>query len=98
MVFALDNYGKQELTLGRYDARTGESPDIDLSEEPNGNTVSRPHALLRQQGAQWMLIPVSTKNPTTIDGIQIPQGRPHPLHHGNVITLGDVDLIFETSP
>jgi hypothetical protein len=93
--FSLDNYGKQELTLGRYDARTGESPDIDLSREPEGSTVSRPHAMLRKQGLQWMLIPVSNKNPTAVDGNQIPHRQPCPLRSGNIITLGNVELIFE---
>lgn len=96
MTFPLDNYGKQELTLGRYDARTGESPDIDLSREPEGSTVSRPHALLRKQGHQWMLIPVSNKNPTAVDGNQIPYQQPCPLQSGNIITLGNVELIFES--
>lgn len=95
MVFALDNYGKRELKIGRYDMRTGEHPDIDLSREPNGNTISRPHALLRNRGGQWMLIPVSTKNSTAVDGNQIPHHQPYPLQPGNIITLGGVELVFE---
>lgn len=94
-VFALDNHGKQDLKIGRYDARTGEHPDIDLSREPNGNTISRPHALLRKQRGQWMLIPISTKNPTAVDGNQILHHQPYPLQPGNIITLGGVELVFE---
>lgn len=94
MVFTLDGYGKQELKIGRYDVRTGENPDIDLSSEPNGSTVSRTHALLRKQGEQWMLVPISTKNPTAVNGNPIPNRQPHPLQHGNIITLGGVELVF----
>jgi hypothetical protein len=95
MIFALDNYSKQDLEIGRYDARTGKYPDIDLSHEPHGNTVSRSHALLRKQGEQWILIPVSIKNSTVVDGNPIPNQQPYPLQPGNIITLGGVELTFK---
>jgi hypothetical protein len=93
-VIALDNYKETELTLGRYDVRTGESPDVDLSEEPNGNTVSRSHALLRRQGDRWLLESLQTKNPTCINGKSLAPGQRHLLEQNDVITLGGVKLIF----
>ena len=95
MVIALDNYGKPELTVGRYDARTGKAPDIDLSEEPASNTVSRSHALLRKQGPQWVLVPLSTRNPTRVGKTRLAPQQPRPLKQGDVITLGGVRLVFE---
>ena len=96
LVIALDNYGKTELSVGRYDARTGKSPDIDLSEEPDGNTVSRSHAKLRRQGQQWVLVPVSNKSPTYVGNILLRPQQPQPLKPGDVITLGNLQLTFET--
>jgi uncharacterized ubiquitin-like protein YukD len=95
-VIALDNYGKHELSVGRYDARTGDSPDIDLSEEPGGGTVSRSHALLRKRGSQWVLIPFSTKNRTHVGNARIGPNQSHPLKSGDNVTLGSVRLVFET--
>jgi len=94
-VIALDNYGKPELTVGRYDIRTGKSPDIDLSKEPAGDTVSRSHALLRKQGHQWMLVALSARNPTQVGGARLALQQPRPLQPGDVITLGGVRLVFE---
>jgi uncharacterized ubiquitin-like protein YukD len=93
-VIALDNYGKPELTVGRYDVRTGKSPDIDLSKEPAGDTVSRSHALLRKQGSQWTLMPLSARNPTQVGGTRLAPQQPHLLNSGDVIALGAVKLTF----
>lgn len=94
-VFALDNYGNPELTIGRYDERTGKSPDIDLSEEPDGSTVSRSHALLRKQGNQWVLTPLSAKNLVQVGNALLAPQQSWPLKSGDVITLGAVRLLFE---
>jgi len=93
-VIVLDNYGKPELIVGRYDVRTGKSPDIDLSEEPAGDTVSRSHALLRKQGRQWTLTSLSAKNPTQVGGARLALQQPRPLQSGDVIALGAVKLTF----
>lgn len=97
MVIALDNYGKAELTIGRYDARTGKSPDIELSEEPSGNTVSRSHALLRKQGNQWVLVSLSTRSTSQIGNTTLVSQQSRPLQSGDVITLGEVKLVFEAA-
>jgi pSer/pThr/pTyr-binding forkhead associated (FHA) protein len=92
---ALDNFSKTELTIGRYDARSGKSPDIDLSEETDGNTVSRPHALLRNQDDQWYLLPISTTNTTRVGNAKLTPQQSWPLQPGDVVILGLVRLIFE---
>jgi uncharacterized ubiquitin-like protein YukD len=94
-VIALDNFGKTELVLGRFDTRRGHAPDIDLSEEPGGETVSRSHALLRRQGGQWTLEAVSTKNVTQVGGTSLVPGQSCPLKSRDVIKLGAVELMFE---
>jgi uncharacterized ubiquitin-like protein YukD len=96
-VIALDNFGETRLTIGRYDARTGKSPEIDLSEEPDGNTVSRAHALICKQGNEWTLVPLSPRNPTRVGNADLVPGKSWPLKTGDVITLGAVRLVFETA-
>jgi uncharacterized ubiquitin-like protein YukD len=95
-VIALDNYGKPELSVGRYNSRTGECPDIDLSEERAGSTVSRTHALLRKQGSGWALVPLSTKNPTRVGNTRVSPQQSRLLESGDVIALGGVQLVFES--
>lgn len=94
-IVALDNFGKTELSLGRYDHRTGHAPDIDLSNEPNGNTVSRYHALLRKQGTQWYLVHTAPQNFSRVGSHQIPLQQPWPLRPGDTLYLGEVKLRFE---
>lgn len=94
-VIVLENYGKDTLAVGRYDAATGKSPDIDLSDEPGGNTVSRDHALLRKQGNQWVLIPRSARNTTRVNNTTLTPAQPHVLQSNDVIALGGVKLKFE---
>lgn len=94
-VIVLDSYGKLELTIGRYDARTGKTPDIDLSGELESNTVSRSHALLRKVGVQWVLVPLAAKNVTRVGQTSLAPQQMQPLRPGDLITLGAVRLIFE---
>ncbi|MEA3338345.1 MAG: EsaB/YukD family protein [Chloroflexota bacterium] len=96
LVFALDNYGKSELVIGRYDERTGQTPDIDLSDEPSSNTVSRSHALLRKRDDQWMLMSISPKNTTKVGNTPLAPQMPWLLHPNDAITLGAVRLVFES--
>ena len=95
IVILLENYGKTELTIGRYDARTGQHPDIDLSDEADGSTVSRAHALLRKQGNRWTLTPISVKNTTKLGNMSLTPHQAYPLQSGQIITLGAVSYIFE---
>ncbi|MBN1875116.1 MAG: FHA domain-containing protein [Anaerolineae bacterium] len=94
-VYMLSNLGKPELSLGRYDARTGNAPDIELSEEPSGNTVSRTHAVLTAQGGGWILTVLTASSPTLLDGKKLSPNQSVPLASGMVIQLGSVSLTFE---
>jgi len=93
-VIALNNFGKHELLIGRYDPRTHRVPDIDLSDEPQGDTVSRAHALLRRQGDQWFIVPMATRNPTGIGDVIIQPQHSHLLKSGEMLVLGEVQLVF----
>lgn len=91
---ALDNFGKDELLVGRYDPRALQAPDIDLTEEPHGETVSRLHAMLRRQGGRWFVVAMSTANQTRVGGTVVPPRGSHSLTPGDVITLGGASLTF----
>jgi hypothetical protein len=95
MVFALDGFDKDVVHVGRYNKRTGRSPDIDLSEELYGSTVSRTHALFRKRENGWALIPMAAQNVTRVNGDPVPHKKPQPLSPRDVITLGGVILFYE---
>lgn len=93
-IIALNSFGKNELLIGRYDPRTQQVPDIDLSDEPQGDTVSRAHALLRRQDDQWFIVPTVTLNPTKVGNAVVQPQQSHLLKAGDVIALGDIRLTF----
>lgn len=90
----LDRLGKSELLIGRRGSAGGQPPDIDLSLQPGGETVSRAHARLRKQGDQWVLIPLPSRNGTFIGGTLLPPHQPYVLRSGDVIGFGSVRCVF----
>ncbi|MEA2448869.1 MAG: hypothetical protein QOG63_801 [Thermoleophilaceae bacterium] len=49
-------------------------------------TVSRHHALLRQDGSSWMVQDLRSTNGTAVNGSAITQ--PTPLHSGDIVSFG----------
>lgn len=90
----LDHLNKAELLIGRPDPRGGPPPDIDLSVQPGGETVSRAHARLRKQGNQWVLIPLPSRNGTFAGGTLLPPHQPYVLRSGDVLGFGAVRCVF----
>jgi len=97
-IIALENFGKPELLIGRYDATTGKYPDIELSEEPGGNTISRKHALLRKQGAAWYIVPLTPRNITQLQKARLTAQQSYLLQDGQELLLGRVPLRFHSTP
>lgn len=93
----LDRLGKDELLIGRSDPRKGPQPDIDLSVQPGGETVSRAHARLRKQGNDWVLLPLPSRNGTFVGGTLLPPHQPYVLRSGDVIGFGAVRCVFTTA-
>lgn len=93
--FTLDRPEKQLYTIGRGDG--SQTPDIDLGQEPLGDTVSRMHAQLYQQAGRWHLVQVASSNVTRIDGTQLTPNQPYPLRSGAKLTFGDLDCTFLTT-
>ncbi|MPZ71372.1 MAG: FHA domain-containing protein, partial [Actinobacteria bacterium] len=75
---------KAPVTIGRMS-----SNDVVLSDQ----NVSRKHAELRHEGGRWMIVDLGSTNGTSVNGTL---AREHELDHGDRITFGSIELIFET--
>jgi CRP-like cAMP-binding protein len=84
------------LTLiGRHDPVTGIHPEIDLSKEEMGKSVSRRHARIEFREGQFFLTEeIGTLNNTTVNGVKLETGVMTPLIDGDEIGLGAVRLTF----
>ena len=84
------------LTLiGRHDPVTGIHPEVDLSREELGKSVSRRHAKIEFRDAKFFLTEeIGTLNNTTVNGAKLETGVMVPLIDGDEIGLGAVKLTF----
>lgn len=82
--------------IGRSDPRTGLRPDVDLSAEEYGRTVSRRHAFIKRSGTDWYIeANPRVRNPTLVNGEVVPREGQVLLQHGDVVQLGGVKLTFK---
>jgi pSer/pThr/pTyr-binding forkhead associated (FHA) protein len=79
----------QEVRVGRRSVSRGIDPEIDLTGPPADPGVSRLHAVLvAAPDGTWSLVDPGSENGTLLNGAEIPQGTPVPLHDGDRIHLG----------
>jgi pSer/pThr/pTyr-binding forkhead associated (FHA) protein len=93
-----DLSGKSEVTIGREDAVSNIYPDVDLTShggEEGG--VSRMHAKIYNQGAQYMIEDQNSTNFTFVNKQKLAPKTPAPIKDGDEIRLGRVALLFKTS-
>ncbi len=64
----------------------GRSNDNDI--EINDPYISRYHAVIRQQGADFMLIDLGSENPVQIRDTALEPGEPYKLQHRDIIRIG----------
>jgi CRP-like cAMP-binding protein len=87
--------GERLTLIGRHDPVTGVLPEIDLSKEEMGKSVSRRHAKIEFRDGQFFLTEeIGTLNNTTVNGTKLETGVMTPLLDGDEITLGAVKLVF----
>ncbi len=88
---------KERNLIGRRNRTTGEMPDIDLSDESDGDTVSRKHAWLNFVDGEWYLQPhTDHKNVIRVNGKQVAsKEESKPLRDGDQIQIGAVKLKFQ---
>ena len=81
--------------IGRHDPVTDVHPEIDLSKEELGKSVSRRHAKIEFRDGQFFLTEeIGTLNNTTVNGVKLETGVMTPLIDGDEIGLGAVKLTF----
>lgn len=90
----------REVTIiGRHDRVTGQSPDIDLTEEDTHRYVSRRHAIILYEDDEFKLIEeIGVVNGTFINGQRLPNGVPVKLKDGDQVTFANVNMTFTIAP
>ncbi len=89
---------RPELIVGRSDPQSNSYPDVDLG--PYGGLdlgVSRRHFRITRNGDHFYLEDLKAMNGSVVNGQRIPPYTLHPLRHGDRITLGKMELVFEIS-
>jgi CRP-like cAMP-binding protein len=86
---------KKETRLGRFDPVTGEHPDVDLSDEEMGRSVSRRHARIVERAGQFYLVgEIGVLNPLLLNDASVEAATLTPLSDGDRISLGGVQIVF----
>lgn len=89
MVFALSDL----MTVGR----TSKTPvEIDLSGLDVNKTVSRRHAIIRQQGSNFSVEDTGSTNGTWVNGEKVLPNSPVQLRDGDTIVFGSLDKGVKT--
>lgn len=86
---------KAESLIGRYDSVTGQSPEVDLTNEDSARNISRRHArFVMKEGKPFVAEEIGTMNGTFINGQKIPTGVLTPIKDGDEFTLCRLALTF----
>ncbi|MCW5746298.1 MAG: FHA domain-containing protein [Alphaproteobacteria bacterium] len=78
------------LSIGRRDDNGWVLPDATAS-------VSRKHATVHERGGVWLVTDESA-NGTLHNGQLVGRGNTHPLANGDIIKIGDYEIIVEPAP
>jgi hypothetical protein len=88
-----------ELIIGRGDARTNYQPDVDLT--PYGAYrmgISRRHARFVYADACLYLVDSGSRNGTAINGSTLTPKERYPLHDGDVLRFGNLQVTVHFVP
>jgi DNA-binding winged helix-turn-helix (wHTH) protein len=87
-------WGRRTLPLAEGDNVLGREDDVGVRIDAAG--ISRRHALIRVRGAEAIIEDLGSKNGTHLRGGRLV--APASLKDGDVFVLGDVALVFRSSP
>lgn len=91
-VVALDATRTQFL-IGRPDPATGTTPEIDLGPFDVQRTLSRRHAMLLREGAQYSIREdAATTNGTYLNGERLQTGIARPVKTGDKLRFGSIEV------
>jgi pSer/pThr/pTyr-binding forkhead associated (FHA) protein len=83
--------------IGRADASLGypaEALDADLTALDPQRTVSRPHALIAYANGEFTVRDLYSQRGLMLNGARVSPSKAEVLHDGDVLTLGDVMVLF----
>ena len=84
-----------ESLIGRYDSVTGQSPEVDLTNEDSARNISRRHArFVMKDGKPYVAEEIGTMNGTFLNNQKIPTGVLTPIKDGDEFTLCRLALTF----
>ena len=97
-VFALE---KENNLIGREDRRSNIFPEIDLTkyDDPGDARISRRHARIWREGADFLVEDLKSANGTILIGgdnsqVRLQPNQPHALQNGDKLKLGKTTLLF----
>lgn len=70
--------------------------DVDLTDVPNGDTISRSHARFTCDGGLWRIEILTDANASFIDNNRVHQGERVPVRNGARVTLAEATFIFQS--
>jgi CRP-like cAMP-binding protein len=86
---------KSDSLIGRYDSVTGQSPEVDLTNEDSARNISRRHArLVVKDGKHFVAEEIGTMNGTFLNGQKLPTGVLTPIADGDDLTLCRLALTY----
>jgi hypothetical protein len=89
----------KEMRIGRRSTSRGLEPEIDLSGPPMDPGVSHLHAvLIAQPDGTWSVLDPGSSNGTQVNGNDMVNGVPYPLHNGDRVCLGAWTVLLIESP
>jgi len=81
-------FHQQRVTIGRDGAN-------ELPLNDTKRVVSKQHAEITQQGVQFWLKDLGSKNFTYLNGNRIESGKPHEIYTGDLIRVGEFEITFD---
>ncbi|MER3513790.1 MAG: hypothetical protein C4310_04885 [Chloroflexota bacterium] len=82
-----------EVRIGRTDPKRNIYPDLDLTADGGLDAgVSRMHAALQLQDGEVMIVDLGSSNGTRVNGVELLPNRPQPLHDGDELELGALQI------
>jgi hypothetical protein len=86
----------EETFIGRPDAATGFTPDIDLRQVDTSRSTSRRHARIVRRGDTYLLREeIGTANGTFVNGKRLATGVEVELRNGDEVRFGAVSTVFQ---
>jgi CRP/FNR family cyclic AMP-dependent transcriptional regulator len=86
---------KSDSLIGRYDSVTGQTPEVDLTNEDSARNISRRHArIVVKEGKPFVAEEIGTMNGTFLNGTKLPTGVLTPIGDGDELTLCRLALTF----